>query len=393
MAEHNSNDNRHSGRGRGDNRPSSGRPQTSRGSRGGRSDSGDRPKATYDRKTGGFTTDDDRRKRDGYRGRPSSSDDDRRRGDRRGTEGSGGRGYGDRDTGDRRGGGYDRDNRESRPPRGGERRSAGSRDDERRGGRNNNGGRGHAQRAGAGRRDDGFRAGPQRSGFREERIKARMTEPDLPDDITAHDLDPSVRQDLRSLSKDNAEAVGRHMVMSATLMADDPELALRHARAAKDRAGRVAVVRETCGIAAYHAGEWKEALAELRAARRMSGGPGLLAVMADCERGLGRPERAIEMSRNEDLDALDPESRTEFAIVIAGARKDMGDVDAAVIELQREDLNPARTGSSAARLFYAYADALAAAGRAEEAREWFTNAKKADTGELLDTDERLAELG
>ncbi|MCK7660590.1 hypothetical protein [Corynebacterium antarcticum] len=390
MAEHNSNDNRHSGRGRGDNRPSSGRSQSPRGSRGGRSDSGDRPKATYDRRTGEFTTDEDRRKREGYRGRPSS-DEGGRRGTGRRNEGAGGRGYGSRDIGDRRAGGYDRDNR---PGSGGERRSAGNRDDDqRRGGRNNNGGRGHAQRAGAGRRDDGFRAGPQRSGFREERIKARMSEPDLPDDIIAQDLDPSVRQDLRSLSKDNAEAVGRHMVMSATLMADDPELALRHARAAKDRAGRVAVVRETCGIAAYHAGEWKEALAELRAARRMSGGPGLLAVMADCERGLGRPERAIEMSRNEDVEALDPESRTEFAIVIAGARKDMGDADAAVIELQREDLNPARTGASAARLFYAYADALAAAGRTEEARDWFTNAKKADTDELLDTDERLAELG
>ena len=392
MAEHNSNDNRHSGRGRGDNRPSSGRPQNSRGSRGARSDSGDRPKASYDPRTGGFSTDDDRPKRDGYRG-GRSNDDDRRQGDRRRTGGTGSRGYGERDSGERRGR-RPGEGEARRPIRGGDRRpGSGQRDDDHRnGGRNNNGGRGHAQRAGAGRRDDGFRAGPQRSGFREERIKARMSEPELPDDVTAQDLDPSVRQDLRSLSRDNAEAVGRHMVMSATLMADDPDLALRHARAAKDRAGRVAVVRETCGIAAYHAGQWKEALSELRAARRMSGGPGLLAVMADCERGLGRPERAIEMSRNEDIDALDPDSRTEFAIVLAGARKDMGDVDAAVIELQREDLNPGRTGAAAARLFYAYADALAAAGRTEEAREWFANAKTADTDEMLDTDERLAEL-
>ncbi|MCK7674614.1 hypothetical protein [Corynebacterium pygosceleis] len=405
MAEHNSNDNRHTGRGRGDGRPSSARSHSGRPSRGGRPESGERPKATYDRKTGGFSNDEDRPGRDARRSR-SNGGHSERRDDRNRTPG---RGYGDRDH-DRRRGGYGQSSGHgspdgsgesfssggsrgtaSRRPAGGERRN---RDDARRGGgRNNNGGRGHAQRAGAGRRgEDDFRAGPQRSGFREERIKARMVEPDLPDDITAQDLDPSVRQDLRSLSKDNAEAVGRHMVMSATLMADDPELALRHARAAKDRAGRVAVVRETCGIAAYHAGEWKEALAELRAARRMSGGPGLLAVMADCERGLGRPERAVEMSRTEDIEALDPDSRTEFAIVLAGARKDMGDVDAAVIELQREDLNPARTGASAARLFYAYADALAAAGRTEEAREWFSNAKNADTDEMLDTDERLAEL-
>ena len=96
-----------------------------------------------------------------------------------------------------------------------------------------------------------------------------MNEPKLPEDIDPAELDPSVRQDLTSLAKDNADQVARHMIMAASVMAEDPQLALRHARAAKDRAGRVGVVRETNGVAAYHAGEWKEALAELRAARRM----------------------------------------------------------------------------------------------------------------------------
>ena len=219
-----------------------------------------------------------------------------------------------------------------------------------------------------------------------------MKEPSLPQDITSRDLDPSILQDLRSLSKDNAEQVGRHMVMAATLMQDDPQLALQHARAAKERAGRVAVVRETCGIAAYHAGEWKEALAELRAARRMSGGPGLMAVMADCERGLGHPEKAIEIARSEELSRLDAASMVELAIVVAGARKDMGQFDAAVAELERQDLNPSRHGVSASRLFYAYADALAAAGRTAEARQWFEHAADADEDELLDAADRLHEL-
>lgn len=99
-----------------------------------------------------------------------------------------------------------------------------------------------------------------------------MTDPDLPSDIDIEDLDPSVLQDLRSLSKENMEAVAKHLIMAGTWMDDDPKLALRHARAAKDRAGRVAVAREANGIAAYRAGEWKEALSELRAARRISGG-------------------------------------------------------------------------------------------------------------------------
>lgn len=219
-----------------------------------------------------------------------------------------------------------------------------------------------------------------------------MKEPSLPQDITSRDLDPSILQDLRSLSKDNAEQVGRHMVMAATLMQDDPQLALQHARAAKERAGRVAVVRETCGIAAYHAGEWKEALAELRAARRMSGGPGLMAVMADCERGLGHPEKTIEIARSEELSRLDAASMVELAIVVAGARQDMGQFDAAVAELERQDLNPSRHGVSASRLFYAYADALAAAGRTAEARQWFEHAADADEDELLDAADRLHEL-
>lgn len=250
----------------------------------------------------------------------------------------------------------------------------------------------HAQRAGSGRNEGQRRSGPSRPNFREERTAKRMKEPSLPQDITSRDLDPSILQDLRSLSKDNAEQVGRHMVMAATLMQDDPQLALQHARAAKERAGRVAVVRETCGIAAYHAGEWKEALAELRAARRMSGGPGLMAVMADCERGLGHPEKAIEIARSEELSRLDAASTVELAIVVAGARQDMGQFDAAVAELERQDLNPSRHGVSASRLFYAYADALAAAGRTAEARQWFEHAADADEDELLDAADRLHEL-
>ncbi|RSZ63399.1 hypothetical protein EAH68_06900 [Corynebacterium hylobatis] len=263
----------------------------------------------------------------------------------------------------------DRDNRDRRP--GGERR--------------------HAQRAGSDRPQQ-VRSGPQRSGFREERLNKRLTEPDLPDDIEITDLDPMVLQDLKVLSKDNADAVARHMIMAATLMQDDPKLALRHARAAKDRAGRVAVARETNGIAAYHAGEWKEALSELRAARRMSGGPGLMAVMADCERGLGRPEKAVELGRSEEARLLDREGAVELGIVIAGARLDMSQPEAAVVTLQRLNPDQNATGAVNARLFYAYADALAAAGRTAEAVEWFQHADKIDEEEMLDAADRIAEL-
>ncbi|OFQ34907.1 hypothetical protein HMPREF2943_11845 [Corynebacterium sp. HMSC072D12] len=240
-------------------------------------------------------------------------------------------------------------------------------------------------------RDKNKASHPQRSGYREERINRRMTDPDLPSDIDITDLDPSVLQDLSSLSKENSEAVAKHLIMAATWLDDDPQLSLRHARAAKDRAGRVSVAREMNGIAAYRAGEWKEALAELRAARRISGGPGLMAVMADCERGLGRPEKAVELWRSEDAKELAPEDAIELAIVAAGARLDMDQADSAVVTIQRAQPTKDAKGVSACRLAYAYANALLEAGRKDEAREWFQHAIEIDEGDWTDAAERLAE--
>ena len=367
--------------------------------RGGSRDSGERRRHDDRRESRPYGD----RDRDRHRGRDYDrrDRDDRRRDDRRDWDDDRRQPRNDRHSRDDRGDrNYrSRDDRYSRSERRYSDGDAGGRTQGSRNRRDRDGQRGdghrqrrHSQRAGSGRNEGQRRSGPSRPNFREERTAKRMKEPSLPQDITSRDLDPSILQDLRSLSKDNAEQVGRHMVMAATLMQDDPQLALQHARAAKERAGRVAVVRETCGIAAYHAGEWKEALAELRAARRMSGGPGLMAVMADCERGLGHPEKAIEIARSEELSRLDAASMVELAIVVAGARQDMGQFDAAVAELERQDLNPSRHGVSASRLFYAYADALAAAGRTAEARQWFEHAADADEDELLDTADRLHEL-
>ncbi|GGK32262.1 tetratricopeptide repeat protein [Nocardia camponoti] len=242
----------------------------------------------------------------------------------------------------------------------------------------------HRRRGGEGARDV--------TGSPSDRRNARPDEPDLPEDVQASDLDPAIRRDLLSLDKNNAESVARHMVMAVELLEDEPRLALAHARAARQRAGRIAVVRETAGVVAYHAGEWAEALSELRTARRMQGGTGLLAVMADCERGLGRPERAIELGRSDEAQGLEGDEATELRIVVAGARMDLGQVDQAVVTLQAADLNPARTGSAAARLFYAYADALGAAGRTDESLQWFLNAAAADEEGETDAEDRAAEL-
>jgi tetratricopeptide (TPR) repeat protein len=222
---------------------------------------------------------------------------------------------------------------------------------------------------------------------------ARRDEPALPDEVTGSELDRAVRAELSSLAALNSTAVSRHLVMAGRLLDEDPELAYRHAVAARDRAGRVAAVREAAGIAAYLTGRYAEALAELRAARRMSGDQSTLPVMADCERGLGRPEKALELAASRDATTLDAPARAEMLIVASGARRDMGQPEAAVLMLQGPELRPGRRRAWSARLFYAYAEALLAAGRDAEAVSWFEHAAEADEAGETDADERLAELG
>lgn len=250
----------------------------------------------------------------------------------------------------------------------------------------------HANRSGQQDRFSTRHSGPNRPTFRDERISQRAAEPDLPEGIDINQLDQLILQDLRVLSKENADAVAKHMIIATELLEDEPQLALAHARAAKNRAGRVGVAREVNGIVAYRAGEWKEALSELRAARRIMGGPGLLAVMADCERGLGRPQKAIELFQSEEARQLDEESRIELAIVASGARLDLEQKDAALATLERLEPSKSKQGESAARLSYAYADALLAAERTSDAVEWFKTAAVQDVHGVTDAAERVAEL-
>ncbi|MFI0408369.1 hypothetical protein [Actinomadura sp. 3N508] len=218
-------------------------------------------------------------------------------------------------------------------------------------------------------------------------------DPLLPDDVTGEELDTDARIELRTLPKDLAAKVARHLVMAGRLAEEEPEQAYKHARAARRLASRVGIVREAAGIAAYHAGEWAEALAELRAARRLSAGDdAYLPLMADCERGLGRPERALDLIKSPEAAKLDPMGRVELRIVESGVRRDLGQHEAAVVTLQIPELRDRRWRPWSMRLFYAYADALAEAGRASEAADWFARAAAADRDGETDAAERYAEI-
>ena len=222
--------------------------------------------------------------------------------------------------------------------------------------------------------------------------QARYDGPPIPDDITGRELDRSVRQQLRTLPEKLAARVARHLVAAGRLIEIDPETAYQHTLAARSRAARLAVVREASAEAAYAAGHYQEALTEFRAVRRMSGNPAFLPVIADCERALGRPERALKIAQDPAISELSPADRVEMLIVAAGARLDMGQPEAAALMLESQAVGSRARSTPAARVRYAYAEALLAAGRSSDALEWFHRAAASDGEGVTDAAERAAAL-
>ncbi len=202
--------------------------------------------------------------------------------------------------------------------------------------------------------------------------------PPVPDEITEKDLEMGIRAQLKTLTPENAEKVARHLVMVNLLIEQDPELAHKHAVAAAERAGRIGMVREVVGVTAYTVGEYALALRELLTFRRISGSNDQIPVMVDCERGLGRPDRALELGRSVDRASLPVSVRVNLAIAMSGARLDRGENDLALAELQIAELNPAKVFDYSPALFRAYADTLEVLGKATESKHWFDLADRAE---------------
>jgi hypothetical protein len=194
--------------------------------------------------------------------------------------------------------------------------------------------------------------------------------PLIPEEIMPADLAMPVRAQLKTLTAENADMVARHLIMVQILIDQDPELAHKHAKAAAARAGRIAVVRETIGITAYTVGDYPLALRELMTFRRISGSNDQLPIMVDCERGMGRPDRALELGRSVDRNSLETAVRVNLAIAMSGARLDRGETELALAELQIAELNPQKVFDYSPPLFWAYADVLEDLKRADEAAKW-----------------------
>ena len=195
-----------------------------------------------------------------------------------------------------------------------------------------------------------------------------MPEPELPEDVSAKDLDSTARMGLRALSRLNAENIARHLVMTQRLLETDPEVAYAHARYAASHAGRIAIVREAAGIAAYVAGLYSEALRELRAARRLSGMDTMYRAMeVDCERALGRPDAALRSAQNALQLDLEDDERAELAIVVTGIYHDQGNDELALITIEDAIRKAPKDTETLRRLHSVRADRLEDLGRVREA--------------------------
>lgn len=198
---------------------------------------------------------------------------------------------------------------------------------------------------------------------RVQRVKSEEKSPLVPSEVTPEDLDFSVRVQLKTLTAENAEMVARHLAMVSLLIEDDPQLAHKHALAASRRAGRLAIVHETVGITAYASGDFALAIRELLTHRRLSGSNDQLPLIVDSERGLGRPERALEAVVGIDRSKLSTGVRINLAIALSGARLDLGQTELALQELEIPELNPKRVFEQSPLLFRSYAECLRELGR------------------------------
>lgn len=262
-------------------------------------------------------------------------------------------------------------------------KSQGGRSASTRGGRGSTGGRGP--------RKDWSRPADKQGVPRTEE-QARYDGPPIPEEITGRELERSVSGQLKGLPDRLALRVARHLAAAGVLIDSDPETAYQHTLAARARASRLAVVREATGEAAYASGHYSEALAELRAAKRMNGATDYLPMMADCHRALGQPEQALKLAKSPAVANFSSAARAEMTLVESGARRDLGQLDAALRTLELAPLQSKSRESWVVRLRYAYADTLEAGGRDTDALTWFHRAHAIDSQQLTDAAARAEAL-
>lgn len=210
-------------------------------------------------------------------------------------------------------------------------------------------------------------------------VRERHDDPEIDADLDWKELHPQARNELKALTPENAEFVALHLAMAARLIEVDPERAHQHAISASRRGGRIPAVRETLGLTAYTIGDFALALRELRTFRRISGSLDQVALEVDCERGLERPERGLELARSIDRTKLSDVAAVNLAIAMSGARLDQGKAMLALAELEIPQLKPDTAFAYSPGLFMAYAEVLDELDRSREAEQWRARADVAQS--------------
>lgn len=195
----------------------------------------------------------------------------------------------------------------------------------------------------------------------------RPGEPKMPKGIEWSMLSTDDRERLRGLSKEHAENIGLHILAAYTLEERDPELALEHAKWVAHQASRIDFARETLAFVAYRQGDYKLALREFRTAFRMNGFLDYLPFIADCERGMGEPKKAIETAMSDDAKCLRGESKAEMFLVYAGALGDLELWDKAIEIVHTLGRSKGLAGEYRMRAVQAEQYFLEQAGRSDEA--------------------------
>lgn len=245
------------------------------------------------------------------------------------------------------------------------------------------------------------------------RDREEVGRPDLPDDEEPR-LPGGVMAEIRDATADSAGDVALALSLGAAAIDEQrPDIAREYLPWARQEAPRSASVREALGVALYLEEEYRDALAELRAYRRLSGRQDQNHVIADCLRALERPVAEVAddvdaMLEDEDVPA---DRRLEGILVLAGRIADGGDLSGARAVLRRADDvvheldrggippgDPDRSGSGDSglpdallRLWYVEGDLAQRDGDRDTARRYFRELVESGE-EAFDARERLQSL-
>lgn len=224
-------------------------------------------------------------------------------------------------------------------------------------------------------------------------------EPALSEDAPI-DLPKGVRRDVQRATSDAATANRLLQHATAAFAALDERegaAALPHLQYLKARLPRTGFVREALGVALYLAEDYRAAMSELQAYRRLTGFSDQNHLVADCIRAVGEGEHRIPalVEEMEQAEEAPPDAaRYEGRIVWASWLADDGDVGAGravLAPLLDEQSDDEKVEEHHLRLWYVAGDLADRAGDDATARRWFERIASVAEG-FFDTEDRLDDL-